>query len=122
MSNQDELTKALGARVADKLVDFATKGLSGVIDIAMDVGPYAQQLFSAVGSAVIMSTVYDLYDDDVLNREQFLELRSTLNKNSYEFVKTNYDIVVQTSKIIGNCRYFCHAKSQTIFRFNWCKM
>lgn len=101
-SKQEEMTKALGARVADKFVDFATRGLGSVVEIAMEAGPYAQQLFSAVGSAVIMSTVYDLYDDDVINREQFLELRSTLNKSSHEFLKTNYDIVVESTKIIGN--------------------
>ena len=91
--------KILGARIAKKLYGMINKGYVEICNLILDVKPYGEQFFSSLGSAIIMQTAYDMYEDDQLSKSQFMLLRNDLNKKSYEFVKSTFDIIVESGII-----------------------
>lgn len=95
----ETIHKELAVKIVDKVKNIVTKGLYNIYELGVETYPYIYELCEAYGSGILMQITYDLYDSDILSREEYLQWKNNLNTKSVNFIKTNIEIIKEVKNV-----------------------
>ena len=78
----ETIHKELAVKIVDKVKNIVTKGLYNIYELGVETYPYIYELCEAYGSGILMQITYDLFDSDILTREEYLQWKNNLNTKS----------------------------------------
>ena len=95
----ETIHKELAVKIVDKVKNIVTKGLYNIYELGVETYPYIYELCEAYGSGILMQITYDLFDSDILTREEYLQWKNNLNTKSVNFIKTNIEIIKEVKNV-----------------------